>query len=294
VGQTSAAQVSAEQIVIFLWEEDVQLGKYHLKKFVEDSRFSGVIIGLICINAITLGLDTYPEISSQYGTIFELFDKAILLVFTVELTLKIFVSKKDFFKDPWNVFDFLVVTISWVPTTGALSVLRVLRVLRVMRLLSLVPEMKRVLNGLVSALPGMGSVIGVLMLVFYICSVLATKLFGSNPDPLMQQMFGSLGSSAFTLFQVMTLDSWAEIARPTMALYPMAWLFFIPFIVATSFAVLNLFIGLIVDAMSRNTNHENEADRETESDQLLKRLRDIESKLDGLMNTTGENVHKKP
>jgi voltage-gated sodium channel len=110
----------------------------------------------------------------------------------------------------------------------------------------------------------------------------------------MQQMFGSLGSSAFTLFQVMTLDSWAEIARPTMALYPMAWLFFIPFIVATSFAVLNLFIGLIVDAMSRNTNHENEADRETESDQLLKRLRDIESKLDGLMNTTGENVHKKP
>jgi len=272
----------------------VQLGKYHLKKFVEDSRFSGVIIGLICINAITLGLDTYPEISSQYGTIFELFDKAILLVFTVELTLKIFVSKKDFFKDPWNVFDFLVVTISWVPTTGALSVLRVLRVLRGMRLLSLVPEMKRVLNGLVSALPGMGSVIGVLMLVFYICSVLATKLFGSNPDPLMQQMFGSLGSSAFTLFQVMTLDSWAEIARPTMALYPMAWLFFIPFIVATSFAVLNLFIGLIVDAMSRNTNHENEAGRETESDQLLKRLRDIESKLDGLMNTTGENVHKKP
>ena len=142
-----------------------------------------------------------------------------------------------------------------IPATGNLSVLRALRILRVLRLISVVPSLRRVVGGLLAALPGMGSIAVLLMLVFYMFSVMATKLYGGNfPD-----WFGSVGASAYSLFQIMTLESWSMgIVRPVMEVYPYAWLFFLPFILVTSFTVLNLFIGIIVDAMQKE--HEIEAD----------------------------------
>jgi voltage-gated sodium channel len=117
---------------------------------------------------------------------------------------------------------------------------------RVLRLVTVVPQMRKVVGALLQALPGMGSILGVLLLVFYIAAVMATNLFGAD----FPEWFGSIGASMFSLFQIMTLESWSMgIVRPVMALHPNAWLFFVPFIVMTSFTVLNLFIALIVNSM---------------------------------------------
>jgi len=220
-----------------------------LQKLIESAKFQQALIALILFNAITLGLET-----SQFGQanagVLHLIDTTILVIFSLELLLKLIVYKGDFFRSGWNWFDFIIVAISWAPTSGALSVLRAFRILRVLRLLSVVPQMRRVIGALAHSLPGMASVVGVLSIIFYVSAVLTTKIFGSHPDANMQEWFGSIGSSAYTLFQVMTLESWSMgIVRPTMELFPLSWVFFVPFIIITSFAVLNLFIGIIVDAM---------------------------------------------
>jgi voltage-gated sodium channel len=219
-------------------------------QWVESSTAVTAITVLILINAVTLGLETDQRIVARYGSLLHAIDFAILLVFTVELLLKFYAYRLSFFRSGWNIFDLLIVAIAWVPTSGSLAVLRTLRVLRVLRLLSVVPQMRRVISAIGHSIPGMLSVIGVLGILFYVSAVLTTKLFGQHPDPEMQLWFGSIGASAYTLFQVMTLESWSMgIVRPVMSHFPWAWLFFVPFIIITSFAVLNLFIGIIVDAM---------------------------------------------
>lgn len=259
-----------------------------LQKFVESKQFQNVIIFLILFNAITLGLET-----SQFGKanadILHVIDITILLCFSIELLLKLIVYRSDFFRSGWNWFDFLIVAISWVPTSGALSVLRAFRILRVLRLLSVVPQMRRVIGALGHSLPGMASVIGVLSIIFYVSAVLTTKIFGSHSDPNMQEWFGSIGASAYTLFQVMTLESWSMgIVRPTMELFPLSWVFFVPFIIITSFAVLNLFIGIIVDAMQ--VMHEEEGKPKqtiaTKEDMLI-----LEEKIDRLNQLLQSKQH---
>ena len=231
--------------------------------FVESQRFVWSITALILINAVTLGLETNPNITSTYGSTLYWIDRAILVIFTAELTLKFYAYRLDFFRSGWNIFDLAIVTIAWLPASGAWAILRALRILRVLRLLSVVPQMRRVITAIAHSIPGMTSVIGVLSLIFYVAAVLATKLFGTHPDPQMQEWFGTIGASAYTLFQIMTLESWSMgIVRPTMELFPLAWVFFVPFIIITSFAVLNLFIGIIVDAMQTSQKKEHEEERD--------------------------------
>ncbi|WP_349371768.1 ion transporter [Salinarimonas sp.] len=217
-----------------------------LKAFVESRLLERVIMVLIIVNAVTLGLETVPAAMERFGPLLLALDKAILAVFVVEIAARLAVHRLRFFTNAWNVFDFAVVGIALVPATGPLTVLRALRVLRLLRLVTIVPSLRRVVGAMVGALPGMGSVIVLLTLVFYVFSVMATKLFGASfPD-----WFGSIPASAYTLFQVMTLESWSMgIVRPVMEVYPYAWLFFVPFIVVTTFTVLNLFIGIVVSAM---------------------------------------------
>lgn len=250
-----------------------------LQRFVESKKFQNFLIFLILFNAISLGLET-----SQFGKkntiILQIIDTTILVLFTIELLLKLIVYRSQFFRSGWNWFDFIIVAISWLPTSGALSVLRAFRILRVLRLLSVVPQMRRVIGALGHSLPGMASVVGVLSIIFYVSAVLTTKIFGIHNDANMQEWFGSIGSSAYTLFQVMTLESWSMgIVRPTMELFPLAWVFFVPFIIITSFAVLNLFIGIIVDAMQ--VMHEEEGKPKqviaTKEDMLM-----LEEKIDKL------------
>ncbi|WP_026261206.1 ion transporter [Kiloniella laminariae] len=261
-----------------------------LRKIIEGNRFTYGIVALIFINAITLGLETSPDLSPRNASLLYWVDKTILVIFSLELALKFYAYRLDFFKSGWNLFDLIIVTVAWVPASGAFAVLRAFRILRVLRLISVIPQMRRVIGAIVTSIPGMLSVVGVLCIVFYVAAVLTTKLFGQHPDPNMQEWFGTVSASAYTLFQVMTLESWSMgIVRPTMEIFPHSWIFFIPFIIITSFAVLNLFIGIIVDAMQ--SSHESETDEiitemasVTHDDlrALIGRFDQLENKIDAL------------
>ena len=226
-----------------------------LRNVVESRSFSRAVTIIIAINAVTLGLETWPLAMQTAGPLLLTLDTLALWFFTAEIGLKIWLYRGRFFRSAWNIFDFVIVAIAWVPTAGPLSVLRALRIIRALRLLAIVPQMRTVIGALFRALPGMGSVIAVLALVFYVAAVMATKLFGADfPD-----WFGSIGASMYSLFQIMTLESWSMgIVRPVMERYPHAWLFFVPFIIITSFAVLNLFIALIVNSMQSMQSETNE------------------------------------
>ena len=218
---------------------------------VESKPIQNFIIGLIVINAIILGLETSPTIMAHIGPQLIALDKLILGVFVVEIGLKLIAQGPSFFRRGWNVFDFLVVGIALVPASGPLAILRALRILRVLRLLSMLPRLRFVVEALLHSLPGIGSIALLMVVVYYVAAVMATGLFGaSHPE-----WFGSIGHSMYSLFQIMTLESWSMgIVRPLMEDYPYAWLFFIPFILIATFTVLNLFIAIIVDAMQ--TMHE--------------------------------------
>ena len=227
--------------------------RHSIKNWVENPVTDRFIITLILINAVTLGLETSPAIMANYGEIITILDQLILSIFVTEISLRILAHGPRFFTDPWSVFDFLVVAIALLPSTSQFSVLRALRVLRVLRLISMVPQMRRVVSALLSAIPGLSSIILVLLLIFYVFAVIATNLFATQHP----QWFGSIGHSMYTLFQVMTLESWSMgIVRPLMETLPYAWAFFIPFILIATFTMLNLFIAIIVNAMQLQAEKE--------------------------------------
>jgi voltage-gated sodium channel len=250
-----------------------------LKSIIESKRFEWIVTALVIVNAVTLGLETIPAVMAEAGGLILFIDRVILTVFTIELIARFAVYRTDFFKDPWRVFDLIVVGIALMPATGNLSVLRALRILRVLRLISIVPSLRRVVGGLIAALPGMGSIVLLLGLVFYVFSVMATNLYAAS----FPEWFGTIPASAYTLFQVMTLESWSMgIVRPVMDVYPLSWMFFIPFIVATSFTVLNLFIGIIVSAMQEEHEAEAATERENMQDnqqQILEEVRALRAEV---------------
>ena len=239
-------------------------GVERLRRVVESSRFQAFIIVVIVINAITLGLETSPAIMATHGPALVIFDRIVLAIFITEILAKLMVYRVRFFASGWNVFDFLIVSVALMPSGGALSVLRALRILRVLRLLSIVPQLRQVIQALFGALPGMGAIGLVLLLMYYVSAVLATKLFG----PSFPEWFGTIGASMYSLFQVMTLESWSMgIVRPVMEIYPWAWLYFVPFIVLVTFMVLNLFIAIIVNSMQTLHEADNKGQRDTEQDE---------------------------
>jgi voltage-gated sodium channel len=224
-----------------------------LRSVVEADWFQRFIIGVIVINAIGLGLETVPFINEEIGGLLAIIDSVALIIFVAEISAKLLVQRLAYFKDPWNIFDITIVAIALLPMSGGLSVMRALRILRAVRIISVVPAMRRVVEALLHAIPSLGAVIALLSIIFYICAVMATKLFGEE----FNELFGNLARSLFTLFQIMTLENWADGAvRPIMKVYPYAWLFFIPFILMVTFAVLNLFIAIIVNAMEEAAKEE--------------------------------------
>lgn len=253
-----------------------------LRRLVEADRTQHIITALIVVNAITLGLETSERAMAAAGDVLLVADRVILSIFVLEILAKMLVYGWRFVKDPWNIFDTLVVGVALVPATGNLSVLRALRILRVMRLVSVVPSMRRVVGALLSAIPGMGSIVALLGLVFYVFSVMATKLYGEA----FPEWFGSIGASAYTLFQIMTLESWSmAIVRPVMERHELAWLFFVPFILLTSFTVLNLFIAIIVNAMQSQHDSDAQAERDAahaDAEAILQEVREIRQEVQEL------------
>jgi len=226
-----------------------------LATFVESQRFQRTIIALIILNAVVLGLETSESVMALTGPYLMELDRLLLMIFVVEIGARIIVHRERFFRDPWSIFDFVVVAIAIAPATGQLSVLRALRVLRTLRLISSMSQMRRVISALLAAIPGISSVMVILALFYYVFAVIATNLFGSH----FPQWFGNIGRSMYSLFQIMTLESWSMgIVRPVMEVYPYAWAFFVPYILIVTFTMLNLFIAIIVSAMQSEHTAEHE------------------------------------
>jgi voltage-gated sodium channel len=266
--------------------------RQRVRAWIEQRRVQNFIIGLIVVNAALLGLETSASAMAAAGGLIVGLDRAILAVFVGEIVLRLYAHRAAFWRDPWSVFDFAVVAIALLPATGPLAVLRALRVLRVLRLLTMVPSMRRVVGALLAAIPGLGSIALVLLIVYYVFAVIATKLFAA----IHPEWFGSLGRSLYTLFQIMTLESWSMgIARPVMENFPYAWIFFICFILVATFTMLNLFIAIIVNAMQSYTEAEQhdtkraveaarehiEADLHGEMRSLRDEIRALQSMLSG-------------
>jgi voltage-gated sodium channel len=265
-----------------------------LRKLVDDPRTERVIMGLIIVNAVTFGIETSQAAMARFGWLLEAIDNVVLAIFVIELTARLVVQRGAFFRDGWNIFDFIVVGIALAPATQAFSVLRALRILRVLRLITAVPTLRRVVGGLITSLPGMGSIFLLLLLVYYVCAVMAVNLYGRE----FPELFGTLGRSLFTLFTIMTLEGWVEgVVKPIMEKHPYAWLFFIPFIIGTTFTVLNLFIGVIVGAMQEEhekaAKEELAAEREMleeETAPLVREIRELKAEVMALRREVA--VHK--
>ena len=249
-----------------------------VRVFIENPRFDQAITTLIVANSITLGLETSPAIVALFGDLLHVFDRIVLGVFVVELLLRFFVYRSRFFHDPWRVFDFGIVGIALMPASGAFSVLRTLRVLRVLRLVSLVPSMHGVISALLTALPGMASIIGLMALVLYVSAVLATNLFGE----IAPECFGDLGASLFTLFQIMTVEGWPDIARAVMAQSPYAWMFFVIYLLIATFMVLNLFIAVVVNAMQSQVTEDLKGEGEAHTRFILDEVRALRREIEAL------------
>jgi voltage-gated sodium channel len=223
---------------------------------VEHNYFKNFIIALIVINGITMGMETSDTImASMIGVFINIFDKVVITIFTIEIILRTYAHRKAFFKDPWSIFDFTIVAISLVPASAGLEIFRILRVLRLFRLVTVVPSMRKIVLALVKVIPGMASIAALLTLFFYIFAIMATQLYKAT----FPQWFGDLGASFYSLFQIMTLESWSMgIVRPVMEVHPYAWVFFIPFIFIATFVMINLIIAVVVDAMGELKKEEEE------------------------------------
>ena len=255
--------------------------RQRLDAWLDTPKVRNFIIAVILFNAVLLGLETSKSAMAAAGGLILTLDRICLAIFVAELVAKLYARGLRFWKSGWNIFDFVIVGISLMPGSGSMSVLRALRILRVLRVVSVAPRLRRVVEGFVTALPGMGSVFLLMALIFYIGAVMATKLFGNSfPD-----WFGDLGNSAYTLFQVMTLESWSMgIVRPIMEVHPWAWAFFVPFIIIATFTILNLFIGIIVSTMQELALTPDTSHADPEVITLLERLdadlRSLRSQID--------------
>ena len=244
--------------------------------FIESKAFQQFIIGLIVINAIILGMETSKPLMQEYGTWLTWANAIILYVFVAEILLRLYVYRLRFFTQPWSLFDLAIVLIALIPASEAFSALRALRILRVLRLLSMVPTMRKVIEGLLSAIPGIASVASIMVLFFYVFAVVGTHLYSAT----FPQWFGTLGETMYTLFQIMTLESWSMgIVRPVMDQHPHAWAFFVTYILVTTFTMLNLFIAIIVNAMHSDEEESAKADRQAMRDALSEEISAMEKRL---------------
>lgn len=259
-----------------------------LERIVTDPRTERVVMTLIFVNAIILGLETSQTAMASFGQTLEILGNIVLALFVLELTARILVHRRAFFRDPWSIFDFIVVAIALVPATETFSVLRALRALRVLRLITAIPTLKAVVAGLLASLPGMGAIVFLIGLLYYVFAIIAIKLFGTdNPE-----LFGTLGKSLYTLFTVMTLEGWTnDVAKPVMEHHPWAWIFFFSYIIVTTFMVLNLFIGVVVNAMQTEAVKSEASEREAEREMIQEEAAPILAEVTKLRTEMAE-IHK--
>lgn len=248
-----------------------------LRNFVESRWFQGTVLCVICLNSVLFGLQTSSGMVARFGACLENVDRICLSVFVVELLLKIIVYNRRFCNDPWNIFDFFVVAVSFAPDMGMFSSVRLFRVLRVFKLISGVRHMRIILAAIVKSIPGILWASLLLVLIYYVYGILATNLFGKA----FPQWFGTLGESLYSLFQIMTLESWSMgIARPVIAVFPWAWIFFVSYILCSSFVVMNIVVGIVLNSIGDSFRQEAEISSSRAGDDLRLELAKLREQLE--------------
>ena len=233
--------------------------KEFARRIVQARWFEPWMVALILFNAVIIGLETSPEVMDDYGRWLEFANDAILGVFVLEAVLKITAVAPQFrryFGDGWNLFDFTVVVLSFIPSTGEFAlVARLVRVLRVLRLVSAMPQLRLIVATLVRSIPSMGHVLMLLAIVFYIYAITGFHLFHQHDA----EHWGSLGAALLTLFQIVTLEGWVEVMETALEFRPLAWIYFVSFVLIGTFVVLNLFIAVVVNNLEASKAAELEA-----------------------------------
>ena len=209
------------------------------------------IIGLIIINSITMGVATFDSVQNNQSllTLFETLDTVFLVIFTVELVLQFIYHGFVFFTQGWLLFDLIVISLSWA--LDGFQVIRAFRIIRALRLVSRIGEMRNIITALSTALPRLSAIILLMCLEMYIFAVMFTTLFKDlyKDGVTEENYFSSLSTTFFTLFQLMTLDSWSSITKEVMTVYPWSWALFIFYIIISSFIVINMIIAVICDSV---------------------------------------------
>lgn len=246
-----------------------------VKKFVEGNLFQNFILVIIALNAAIMGILTVQSLPYVLQQILTILDTACLCIFIVELLLKIAVYRFHFFRSGWNLFDLVIVLLSLFSEFSFFSVFRIFRIFRVLRslkalksfrafrLVSDLRNLRIIVEAVGRSIPGIFWSGMLLLLVYYIFAIMGTTLFGIQfPD-----WFGTIGKSFYTLFQVMTLESWSMgISRPVMEVFSWAWLYFVPFVLCTSFLIMNVVVGIVVNAISEVSESQAGEERKTEGE----------------------------
>ncbi|TDC05362.1 ion transporter [Nonomuraea longispora] len=254
------------------------LDRERVRALLAHPRFERAITAVILLNAITIGCETSSFVMGWIGEPLHVVDRVVVGVFVLELAARLYAHRGAFFKDPWNWFDTAIVAIALVPASGPASVLRTLRIMRALRLVTAVPSMRRVISALLAAIPGMASILGLLIIIMYMAAVMATQWFGRTAPAY----FGEIPTSLFTLFQVLTGEGWPDIADQIMDVHPWAWIFFVAYILVSSFVVLNLFIAVVVNAMDDESTSAEEQRTDDRLKAITEELARLHAKLDAL------------
>ncbi|WP_281646065.1 ion transporter [Parendozoicomonas sp. Alg238-R29] len=251
-----------------------------VQAIVEGVWFSNLIIGLIVVNGLVNGLETSEGLVASYGSWFEMINKLVVAVFVMEASLKIFAVAPRlgrYFGDGWNCFDFTVTVMSLVPAIGPMATLaRLARLLRVLRLVSAFPELRLIISTLIRSIPSMGHVVLLMMVIFYIYAVAGYHLF-NDVDP---EHWRNLGISLLTLFRIVTLEDWTDVMYASMEFYPMAWIYYVSFVVCGTFVVINLFIAVVLNNLEEaKAERLQELCREPSRGEILQELKSTQDTL---------------
>lgn len=221
-----------------------------IRKAVESRWFQALVLFLILVNAVILGAETLDPVNRAIGHELMIIDQVIIYAFLIEILLRIYVYRAEYFRNGWNIFDFLIVAISLIAATSGLAAIRAFRVLRVLRVVTVIPRMRVVVSALLDAIPGIASVGLVVMLIVYVFAVIAANLYG----PEHAELFGDVFVAMYTLFQVMTLEGWPDIAGEVSETHPNSWIFFLTFVLIATFTMLNLFVAIVVRVVDEDSD----------------------------------------
>lgn len=228
----------------------MKTSKARIAALIDSAWFQTGVLVLVIANAVILGAETFPGVKAVAGPALVIADRVIVYAFVAEISLRIYAEGTDYVKKGWNVFDFLIVTISLMAATSGLAALRAFRVLRVLRVITVIPRMRVVVSALLDSIPGIASVGIVLALIIYVFAVIAANLYGgAHPE-----LFGDVFAAMYTLFQVMTLEGWPDIAAEVGETHKRSWVFFLTFVMIATFTMLNLFVAIVVRVIEEDSD----------------------------------------